>query len=808
MTIDLVGKAVRRFRLPTVEYNNEPIKIVPAQQGDANSRYFIVTLYDDRGDIDLTDYSTVVISATLPDKTVQYYGGDINKEDNTIIIKIPASMMEQRGKSACNITVSYKNEAEEDILLTSQTFYLFIVKSQGGDGAGEAENDPTSIVSIVGGYANAAANSAAAAANSEANAKKSENNAKLSELAAANSEANALLYSQKAELTQVYYVDKPHDNMAFISSYFSPEPAELVGSAIIAITSDGFMCRFKYNNETDEWDLLDEENGGFTPIDLNGAGIVSIEPNGQDSQGGNIYKITLNTGETYSFTAPKGEKGDKGENFAVDNWYSSVEEMQEDYDNSAISVGDIACIEGSLDLYVKGDENWMYKGSMKGTEGDLNFFVDKDVDLAYYTIDEEEPDKDYDEPLTVEQLRNQLVTGELIVAKSTDADNVTETINDKLISSIFETNGTTVKNASLAASATNVTGQINGENISSIFETDGITAKKSTNAVNVSEKISGKNITDIFETDGTTVKSATSSSNVTQEINGTPLTSIFETDGVTVKSATTATKIKDNTLTNSLHLPKIYVNTISKRPSSDGAVNVTDYLTISSKTLFSSEVIIDSSLIVNDSVTANRVNANTVAVGSLDASGSSGFIGVSHGLKFNEGCDIEGVDTVQCGHVTTKSGYIIYDPLADSTTVHTFYTLTLPQKSGTIALTSDIPTTKYFHAITIPWYASSAPYDYSGTIYVYIILNQSTSQSNPMVLTSRLLEMGYTSKSNFYPAMGELIDASSGTSYIVKGIYSNGTGNGLSVVFQGGQVQDMRYNSAVDTSDAIIATIS
>ena len=84
-------------------------------------------------------------------------------------------------------------------------------------------------------------------------------------------------------------------------------------------------------------------------------------------------------------------------------------------------------------------------------------------------------------------------------ASATSADsaaNVTTNINGKAITSIFESNGTTVKNATNAASATKAT--------------SATSAGSATNATNVTTNINGKAITDIFETNGTTVKNATS----------------------------------------------------------------------------------------------------------------------------------------------------------------------------------------------------------------------------------------------------------------------------------------------------------
>jgi len=68
-----------------------------------------------------------------------------------------------------------------------------------------------------------------------------------------------------------------------------------------------------------------------------------------------------------------------------------------------------------------------------------------------------------------------LTNGNITPQKAAD---VTTYINGKAISSIFESNGTTVKNA------TNVTGSISGKAISSIFESDGTTVKKATTATN------------------------------------------------------------------------------------------------------------------------------------------------------------------------------------------------------------------------------------------------------------------------------------------------------------------------------------
>ena len=149
MAFDLVGKAVKNLRLPTVDYNNSPIKIIPAQEGDINSRFFSVTLFDDRGDIPLTPYTKATLNATLPDGELQMAEGEIDKEKNIAICKIAGSMLSQLGKVSCDILLTGKDSANTDTSLTSQTFYLFVAKSQAGDDAIAGSDDYTLLVQLL-----------------------------------------------------------------------------------------------------------------------------------------------------------------------------------------------------------------------------------------------------------------------------------------------------------------------------------------------------------------------------------------------------------------------------------------------------------------------------------------------------------------------------------------------------------------------------------------------------------------------------------------------------------------------------------
>jgi len=135
----LKGKAVRYLRLPTVDYTGAPIQLTQAKSGDTNSRYFSITLYDDRGEIDLSNYSIVELTATLPDETVQYYEGDI--KENVVYVKLTSSMLSMSGRLNCDISLQGMNSNGECVSLTSQTFYVNVSRSQNCDNEGRLANE-------------------------------------------------------------------------------------------------------------------------------------------------------------------------------------------------------------------------------------------------------------------------------------------------------------------------------------------------------------------------------------------------------------------------------------------------------------------------------------------------------------------------------------------------------------------------------------------------------------------------------------------------------------------------------------------
>lgn len=151
MAFDLVGKAVRRFRLPTVCYDNVPIKVIPAQAGDVNSRFFDVEIYDDRGAIDLHNYESVALNAKLPSGALEMYFGEINITDNCVVIKVPSSIIKEPGKVICDISLRGHDKAEPDeaTLLTTQRFYIVVSESQASDEAVEATNEYGLLLQLI-----------------------------------------------------------------------------------------------------------------------------------------------------------------------------------------------------------------------------------------------------------------------------------------------------------------------------------------------------------------------------------------------------------------------------------------------------------------------------------------------------------------------------------------------------------------------------------------------------------------------------------------------------------------------------------
>lgn len=140
MAFDLTGKALKELRLPTTDYGNTSIRVIPAQVGDSNSRFLKVSLFDDRGTISLANYTRVTLNATLPDGTPQNTLGEIDPSGKFAICKIAGSMLSQAGKVACDVRFIMINGEDEPTSLSSPTFYILNSESQTSDDVAEGSD--------------------------------------------------------------------------------------------------------------------------------------------------------------------------------------------------------------------------------------------------------------------------------------------------------------------------------------------------------------------------------------------------------------------------------------------------------------------------------------------------------------------------------------------------------------------------------------------------------------------------------------------------------------------------------------------
>lgn len=142
-----------------------------------------------------------------------------------------------------------------------------------------------------------------------------------------------------------------------------------------------------------------------------------------------------------------------------------------------------------------------------GTQAELLALPEIEADTIYYVSDLSTL-ADLDNALA--ELKEQLTDGSFKVGKAGAADNVTGQIAGKAISAIFESNGTTAKEATHAGSADEATHAGSADEATHAEAADEAThADSADTANNVTGQIAGKAITAIFESNGTTAKEAT-----------------------------------------------------------------------------------------------------------------------------------------------------------------------------------------------------------------------------------------------------------------------------------------------------------
>ena len=147
MQFDLLGKAVRRFRLPAVDYVNAPVIIIPVQEGDVKSRYFEITLYDDHGDMDLSIYSKAMLNGTTPSGVVLTSSEcEFSEDKKTVIVQFSGGFTARAGRVACDILFT---NADNTVALTSQRFYVYVSESQSGKIIAENEENYNELLSLL-----------------------------------------------------------------------------------------------------------------------------------------------------------------------------------------------------------------------------------------------------------------------------------------------------------------------------------------------------------------------------------------------------------------------------------------------------------------------------------------------------------------------------------------------------------------------------------------------------------------------------------------------------------------------------------
>lgn len=335
-------------------------------------------------------YGSIVIAATQGDEYVVWspvkikvWNTDPNWKFNTIITTVVCDLEANRA-----LVSNDTGEIVSSDITATELSRLDGVRS----------NVQTQIDDIVNNTAKDAAESAKQAAESAAAASLSAQNA-------------------KAYATNVYYMDMPHNNTAIATMDFDPQPIAQDGNTVLAISEDGYLAQYRYSAADNNWELLTAENGGaFDPINLNGAGIENIARSGTTPTGDAVYTITLTNNEKYNFTAPKGDKGDRGDSLVITEWYDSFDALNADFETTSVPNGQYAAIKYTLDYYQKGESAWIYLGNLRFAAGDIAINIDDEC-RPYATFNNT---SDY----SVDDLKNDILNGEVIVEHAVNADNL------------------------------------------------------------------------------------------------------------------------------------------------------------------------------------------------------------------------------------------------------------------------------------------------------------------------------------------------------------------------------------------------
>lgn len=314
MAVDLMGKAVKRLRLPTVNYDLAPVPIVSAQVGDANSRVLLLSLYDDTGDIDLSNYNNTTLRAVLPsgDTRLLTDTAPLKPKNTQIVFKIPSGILLEEGRVSCN-AILYGSEEE---VLTSQPFYIMVSETNGSEDGEEATEDITNALNAVMAAASAAQESAKTAADKANNAQKSADDAKASaEQAAkdANSAANSAKSAAGDATAALRSAEEAEQSAGESAKSAQDAQASATAAAKDAKEAADIAAEAKRIAENNVPIIGDDGNWHVNGVDTEKPYVLDVDAEVETGDVGSEIIVTkaLNAdgrGVTFNFTIPEGKE--------------------------------------------------------------------------------------------------------------------------------------------------------------------------------------------------------------------------------------------------------------------------------------------------------------------------------------------------------------------------------------------------------------------------------------------------------------------------------------------------------------------
>jgi len=147
MSLDLTGKVIKTLRLPTTDYTGTPIQVASAEQADVNTRLLKIVMYDDRGNVSMAPYSIVVLQAEGPDGEVVAVHGEII--DGSVYILLSPDLLAINGQLTCNVVLGGSDPKFKGMVLTSQTFYIYVSRRVSGFGSIEDIENYNILIALI-----------------------------------------------------------------------------------------------------------------------------------------------------------------------------------------------------------------------------------------------------------------------------------------------------------------------------------------------------------------------------------------------------------------------------------------------------------------------------------------------------------------------------------------------------------------------------------------------------------------------------------------------------------------------------------